>query len=105
MEEEEMKTVVGRDDGNEKLHIQNPNDERWPWWQKWECLGEKKRSGGAKEEHEKKVVSIVDIGDQVMDIIDLVIQVLKYCSAVDMVSIMWHIQLMNGAGPVNNNPF
>jgi len=28
MEEEEMKTVVGRDDGNEKLHIQNPNDER-----------------------------------------------------------------------------
>jgi len=51
-------------------------------------LGEKKRSGGAKEEHEKKVVSIVDIGDQVMDIIDLVIQVLKYCSAVDMVSIM-----------------
>jgi len=28
MEKEEMKTTVGRDDGNEKFCIQNPNDER-----------------------------------------------------------------------------
>jgi len=34
MEEEEMKTTVGRDDGDEKLCIQNPNDERRPWWRK-----------------------------------------------------------------------
>ncbi|QCD82005.1 hypothetical protein DEO72_LG2g2337 [Vigna unguiculata] len=32
--EEEMKTTVRRDDGNGKLRIQNPNDERQPWWQK-----------------------------------------------------------------------
>jgi len=34
MEEEEMKTAVGRDDGNGKLRIQNPNDELQPWWRK-----------------------------------------------------------------------
>jgi len=34
MEEEEMKMTVGHDDGNGKLRIQNPNDERRPWWRK-----------------------------------------------------------------------
>jgi len=34
MEEEEMKTTVGHDDGNRKLRIQNSNDERRPWWRK-----------------------------------------------------------------------
>jgi len=33
-EEEEMKTAVGHNNGNEKLRIQNPNDERRPWWRK-----------------------------------------------------------------------
>jgi len=55
MEEKEMKTAVGRDDSNGKLRIQNLNDERRPWWWKWEweCLGEKKRSGAAKKNTKK----------------------------------------------------
>jgi len=72
MEEEEMKTAVGRDDGNGKLRIQNPNDELQPWWRKWEFLEEKKRSGGTKEEHEKIGFSRNDI-KSVVYLTDLIV--------------------------------
>ena len=85
MEEEEMKTTVRHNDGNEKLRIQNPNDERRPWWRKWEweCLGEKKISGGAKEEH-KKGFSRNDIGS-IVYLTNLIVHIRPVLLATDLI--------------------
>jgi len=47
------------------------------------------------------VVSIVEIGEEVMNIVDLIIQVLKPYCVVHMVCILWHVQLLK---VVENHP-
>ena len=48
------------------------------------------------------IVFIVGIGEEVTDVVDLIIQVLKPCSVVGIMSILWHIQLLK---LIENHPF
>jgi len=48
------------------------------------------------------VVSVVDIREEVMNIVELVIQVLKPCCAICMVCILCHVQILK---LIENHPF
>jgi len=37
------------------------------------------------------VFFVMEIGEEIMNIVDLIIQLLKHCSVVDIVCILWHV--------------